>query len=162
CFFWGVAFLAGGFSLIAVRFWVVGTPGPQWAILYAALQRPVWSLAIGWLLFACCSGHGGIISTVLGCRQLVPLSRLSYAVYLCHAYVLYANSRAIHERKEASHFSIFRDAAAVLLFSTVLALAVAALFEAPIVAIQRIVLRRICKDTAGPPDRPVILKISPV
>ena len=29
--------------------------------LYAASKRPLWSVAVAWLVIACCTGHGGTL-----------------------------------------------------------------------------------------------------
>ena len=61
-------------------------------------------------MFACGAGYAKCLDKFLSLRQWVPLSRISYAVYLCHAYLLYMNNRVPHERKEASHYSIVSSA----------------------------------------------------
>lgn len=32
--------------------------------IYVALSKPVWGLGIGWIIIACSTGHGGIISLI--------------------------------------------------------------------------------------------------
>ncbi|XP_022236348.1 O-acyltransferase like protein-like [Limulus polyphemus] len=33
--------------------------------LYAAVSRTVWAIGVGWLVYACVTGHGGYINTIL-------------------------------------------------------------------------------------------------
>ena len=54
---------------------------------YGGLHRAAWGLALGWLIFACCRGYGGWINDFLSWGAFVPLSRLSYIIYLMHIFV---------------------------------------------------------------------------
>ncbi|XP_046643543.1 nose resistant to fluoxetine protein 6-like [Daphnia pulicaria] len=53
-------------------------------VLYGAFHRSAWSLTVGWVIFACTQGYGGCIEMFLSSKVFLPLSRLSYAVYLVH------------------------------------------------------------------------------
>ncbi|XP_063220584.1 nose resistant to fluoxetine protein 6-like [Bacillus rossius redtenbacheri] len=59
---------------------------------YAGLSRFSWSLGLSWLIFACVKGFGGPVNTILSAGVMVPLSKLSYCVYLCHYMVLLARA----------------------------------------------------------------------
>ena len=52
------------------------------AIIYGALHRTVWAAALGWVVFACHTGYGGVINRFLSWKAFIPLSRLSYCGYL--------------------------------------------------------------------------------
>ncbi|XP_061783326.1 O-acyltransferase like protein isoform X1 [Nerophis lumbriciformis] len=52
--------------------------------LYQGLHRPVWALAITWIILACEEGYGGIICSVLSFGGWVPLANISFACYLVH------------------------------------------------------------------------------
>ena len=51
---------------------------------YAALFRIGWSVALGWVIFACVHGHGGFINSFLSWGLFTSLSRLTYFTYLIH------------------------------------------------------------------------------
>ncbi|OWF42582.1 uncharacterized protein LOC110460880 [Mizuhopecten yessoensis] len=51
---------------------------------YEGFGRPVWSLCVAWVIFACHNDMGGYVNSILSWKALVPLSRLSYAAYLIH------------------------------------------------------------------------------
>ena len=58
-------------------------------LVYQTLSRPLWSMAVGWLLFVCSINQGGVINQVLSWPVWAPLARLNYSCYLVHATVIY-------------------------------------------------------------------------
>uniref|UniRef100_A0A672YYI4 O-acyltransferase like n=1 Tax=Sphaeramia orbicularis TaxID=375764 RepID=A0A672YYI4_9TELE len=52
--------------------------------LYQGLHRPLWALAIAWIILACEEGYGGFIQSLLSLRFWIPLSNISFACYLTH------------------------------------------------------------------------------
>ncbi|XP_043488915.1 nose resistant to fluoxetine protein 6-like [Polistes fuscatus] len=52
------------------------------AVFYTALSRTVWAIGIAWVVIACCTNNGGIVNRILSWKVWIPLSRLTYAVYL--------------------------------------------------------------------------------
>ncbi|XP_072144358.1 uncharacterized protein [Dermacentor andersoni] len=59
-------------------------PGPLLSVLYGATSRPAWTLCVAWVTFACVSGHGGFVDTLLSWKAFVPLSKMTFMVYLLH------------------------------------------------------------------------------
>jgi len=53
-------------------------------IFYASLSRLTWALAVAWVIFACQNKFGGLIQNFLSWSAFMPLSRLTYGVYLIH------------------------------------------------------------------------------
>lgn len=52
--------------------------------LYESLGRVTWSIALGWIIFACVHGYGGPVNWFLSWPQWQPLARLSYSIYIMH------------------------------------------------------------------------------
>ncbi|XP_030599191.1 O-acyltransferase like protein [Archocentrus centrarchus] len=52
--------------------------------LYQGLHRPLWALAVTWIILACEEGYGGFIKRFLSLTFWVPLSNISFACYLIH------------------------------------------------------------------------------
>ncbi|XP_053612528.1 O-acyltransferase like protein-like [Plodia interpunctella] len=52
--------------------------------LINSYMRPIWALAVGWIVFACSKGYGGPVNWVLCLGMWKLLGRLSYAMYIIH------------------------------------------------------------------------------
>eukprot|EP00795_Rhopilema_esculentum_P001737 gene1737-16222_t len=57
-------------------------------ILYGSLSRLTWSVALSWVIFACHTGVGGLVNSILSWRAFIPLSRLTFGAYLLHPLVM--------------------------------------------------------------------------
>ncbi|XP_076306234.1 nose resistant to fluoxetine protein 6-like isoform X3 [Tachypleus tridentatus] len=57
-------------------------PNKVAATFYAALSRIGWSLGLAWLTVVCLYGYGGIINSFLSWKGFIPLSRMTYVVYI--------------------------------------------------------------------------------
>lgn len=55
---------------------------------YNAVHRPLWSVCIAWVIVACTCGYGGPVTAFLDWSAFLPLSRLTYAMYLVHYSVI--------------------------------------------------------------------------
>lgn len=57
------------------------------AALFASFHRLGWSVSNGWLIFACVTGYGGVLTKFLSNRVWVPIARLTYCAYLTNGLV---------------------------------------------------------------------------
>uniref|UniRef100_T1JPE3 Acyltransferase 3 domain-containing protein n=1 Tax=Strigamia maritima TaxID=126957 RepID=T1JPE3_STRMM len=57
--------------------------------LYYALAHSTWSLALSWMIYACCNGFGGFVNRFLSLLVWKPLSRLTYSAYLIHMLIIH-------------------------------------------------------------------------
>ncbi|XP_043199332.1 nose resistant to fluoxetine protein 6-like [Amphibalanus amphitrite] len=51
-------------------------------IIYPMLSRTAWSVCLAWVVFACVTGYGGVVNSILSWKALIPLSRITYTSYL--------------------------------------------------------------------------------
>ena len=90
-YFWNSSFYRPDRSapLISTLFWL--TAG-----------KLAFSLGIGWLLFACCTGRGGYFNKVLCWQGFQPVARVSFGIYLLHTLVVIHRVISV---KDNYHFS---------------------------------------------------------
>jgi len=111
--------------------------------IYSGLNRSVWSIGVGWVIFACVTGNGGFINKFLCWNVLKPFSRLTYCAYLIHPLVL---QLCYDGKDEALHFDshytmvYYFLAHLVIAYSCSFVLSLA--FESPILGIEKIFLPR--------------------
>lgn len=63
---------------------------------YLLRNRALWSICVGYAIFACVNGQGGIVNRILSHPLWQPLSRLSFNVYLVQLgliEVMYGNKK---------------------------------------------------------------------
>ncbi|KAH8308550.1 hypothetical protein KR044_009133 [Drosophila immigrans] len=129
--------------------------GPFWRILpdtpdsplvegalFEPLSRTSWAFAIGWIVWACYNGHGGLINDFLSWGFFTGFSRLCYCMYVLHRIVQLVNAARL---QTDTHFS---DYDAILRwwhdFGITLTLSIFATlaFEAPILGIEKAIFGR--------------------
>lgn len=72
---------------------------------YTVIGPVSWSLAMCWTIFACFTGHGGIVNRFLSNYWFIVLSRISYAVYLAQFAVFFYN---VGTTRYATEFTLYR------------------------------------------------------
>jgi len=87
------------------------------SVLYAATNRTIWAICWAYVLFTCAIGHGGIIGSFLSLDFFIPLSKLSYQVYLYHlpvmSFILYQQ----RETRLTTNYNQVRTKSVPLFFS---------------------------------------------
>ena len=96
--FWVVTIL-GWVIAASVGMWLVYGPhkyilkgAEEWSlavrVAYGMFERLLWGLALAWVTYACHFGGGGLVQRFLSAKFWIPLSRLSFNVYLIHIIVI--------------------------------------------------------------------------
>ncbi|KAL1438074.1 hypothetical protein MTO96_010416 [Rhipicephalus appendiculatus] len=75
-------------------------------MFYAFTDRILWSICVAWFVFTCSTGRGGIVNRFLSWNGFVPLSRLSFGVYLIHSPFFILMYNIARERVFFSHFTL--------------------------------------------------------
>ena len=52
--------------------------------IYESLRRVFWAICISWVIFACIHGYGGFVNQFLSLPVWIPISKLSFCIYLLH------------------------------------------------------------------------------
>lgn len=88
--------------------------------LYLSLHRIAWSLAFGWLVYACSTGQGYFINSILSYEVFTSLSSLSYLAYLIHPVLMLYHTGMVRERVHLSHYQLLNTflARVILAFSS--------------------------------------------
>lgn len=53
-------------------------------LLYQSTSRVIWSVGLGYIVYACSSKQGGLFNSFFCLKIWIPLSRLSFSAYLVH------------------------------------------------------------------------------
>lgn len=107
-------------------------------LIYSSLHRTGWALGLAWTVYACLTDRCALVNQVLSWKAWLPLSRLTYGVYLAHPVVLDFQMWTIRERIFGSHLSMLYLFSGNLAISMGVAVIFYLAFEAP--------FRKLCKD----------------
>ncbi|XP_049271195.1 nose resistant to fluoxetine protein 6 [Rhipicephalus sanguineus] len=130
------------FFCVFVKFaWYTSlNPVPMGVALFAAFfDRILWTLFLAWITLACCSGRGGVLTKLLSWNAYVPLSKLSFGVYLIHVPFL---QLWFHSSRERRYWSVFNQMTllfALLVWSFLLSYLAFLVCEAPTAALDKLV-----------------------
>lgn len=103
---------------------------------YYALARTAWSWAIGWMIFACATGRGGPLTTLLSWPAFSPLSSLSYLAYLTHPILMFFHTGRVRERIYFGHYEMICIFLSRLIMTFFLAYFVHVMIEVPFASIE--------------------------
>ncbi len=144
-------------------------------VSYGALHRTAWALAIGWMIFACTHGYGGneiggtgflqclyipnclkriyligYVQRFLSWKFFIPLSRLSYAVYLIHPVYIKAYYSSLRKPMYSTGITLLTTFFGILMTIFLIATVVAVVVEMPILNLDKLIIRDpTIKDTKG-------------
>ncbi|XP_069696161.1 nose resistant to fluoxetine protein 6-like isoform X1 [Periplaneta americana] len=110
--------------------------------LYSGLHRPVWTLGVAWLIFACVSGYGGPVNSLLSWKGFHPFSRLSYSIYLVHYIFSFARHLTLRTPLYFNDMDVVTQFFGELVFTIILSAILSLVFEFPFIAIERLIFSR--------------------
>ncbi|XP_076289721.1 uncharacterized protein LOC143213594 isoform X2 [Lasioglossum baleicum] len=110
---------------------------------YGVISPILASIALCWVIFACHTNHGGVISRILTNQWLLVISRLSYSLYMTQFAVFFYN---MGSTRYASEFSIIKalDVVEATIVMTV-SIVVTLLFDIPMQEFKSVIME--CSDT---------------
>ncbi|KAJ8299915.1 hypothetical protein KUTeg_021434 [Tegillarca granosa] len=110
--------------------------------LYNAVHRSVWAAALCWVIFACATGYGGFVNTLMSWPGLVPLSRLTYCAYLIHPQVQSLYNSSLRKPYYWNDLTVSFLFIGYLVLSYAAALVISMAFEAPMMGLEKVIFRR--------------------
>ncbi|XP_031780038.1 LOW QUALITY PROTEIN: nose resistant to fluoxetine protein 6 [Nasonia vitripennis] len=113
-----------------------------WESFFTAVSRPIWGLGVCWIIYACLHNYAGPVSYVLSWKFLLPLSRISYCVYLVHIVIQLMHQSAIRIPNYFSDYYIWHDFLSHLVTSVVIGFFFSLLFESPFMVLEKMLFRR--------------------
>lgn len=109
--------------------------------LYKSLYKLIWSLCIGWIIFSCVNGQGGVINWFLSFDILQPLARLSYCVFLIHYPIIVITQGLQRTPSYFSIYMVFHEFIAVYGISLLSALVLNLIIVSPVLNIEATIYR---------------------
>nr|XP_026489704.1 nose resistant to fluoxetine protein 6-like [Vanessa tameamea] len=100
--------------------------------IYAALNRPVWASCVALLVICLSLGHVPLIKGFLSWYPWVPLSRLSYGLYLIHAVFIARNVYVTRNPQHHDYINIMTHCLGIICEGSLAALLIWLIAEAPI------------------------------
>ncbi|KAH7960479.1 hypothetical protein HPB49_020150 [Dermacentor silvarum] len=113
------------------------------ALVASFFDRILWSVFLVWITLACSSGRGGFVSRFLSWNAFVPLSKLTFGVYLIHFPFVHLMLHASRERILWSHFNVITLWFATLVWSFLLAYIAFLACDAPSTTLCRLIFGRL-------------------
>ena len=107
-------------------------------VSYGSLHRLAWSIAVGWLIFACVHGYGGPVNRFLSWKAFAPLSRLTYIVYLLHVNYMFMWSSTLRKPIYFTDLNHVQFYLGVIFGLNLLAFGISVTVEAPLLNLEKI------------------------
>ncbi|KAK3087369.1 hypothetical protein FSP39_005125 [Pinctada imbricata] len=137
---WALATLFASLVLYGLHDAMNGNPLKEnVAILYLTTHRTVWGACVCWVVFACVTGNGGPINTLLSWEGFVPLSRLTYCAYLVHPIVMEVYEGSLRHPLDFTILTFSFLFIGYLVCAMSIAFIVSLAFEAPMMGLEKIV-----------------------
>ena len=124
--------------LLDTYYWIGGKPYNRLVsgVIYATC-RVIWSLSTSALIWLCVSGNGGLINRVLSAHIFTPLSRLTYSVYLTHAWVVWLYVATRRQQIDTNWTDLTFIVVHNVIISYLVGFLFAILFEMPVLRLQK-------------------------
>lgn len=129
--------------------------------IYESLKGIFWCLAIGWIILACHLNQAGIAKRFLSLSVWMPISKLSFCIYLVHLPIQFIHMSSMRTPIYVSHFRVLYKFFGDFGVSFFVAFAWALLFEYPTLNIIAILLaRRRLKQASHEVQQPAVITIN--
>ncbi|KAL4225568.1 hypothetical protein ACF0H5_016256 [Mactra antiquata] len=110
--------------------------------LYAAVVPTVWSIGVGWVIYSCAVGSGGIVNGFLSWKLFIPLSRLTYISYLIHPVIMEVFYGSLRNPFYFTDLIMVYNYLGHLVLANAAAFVLTLLFESPFLGLEKALFRR--------------------
>ncbi|XP_060066014.1 nose resistant to fluoxetine protein 6-like [Ylistrum balloti] len=110
--------------------------------LYNATHKIAWGACLCWMIFACATGNGGYVNTILSWKAFIPLSRLTYCGYLIHPIIMFAFYFSHQTTIHFDNFTLIMIFLGILCLTFMSAFVLSLAFEAPFMGLEKVIFRR--------------------
>lgn len=115
---------------------------------YESFKRLFWCLAVGWIIIACHQSYGDLVKRFLSLSVWLPISKLSFAIYLIHIPVIFVHISSVRAPQYFSHFTVIMTFFGYFGVTFFIAFAWALMFELPITVISACLLAKTKKSVS--------------
>jgi hypothetical protein len=144
---WILIFIGYIITIYSTQYWVYGEPYNRWlsAFIYP-ITRIIWALNTAAIIWMCITGNGGLVHKFLSWKVFIPLSRLTYSVYLTHAWIVWYYWGSRRDLVDLSNFTILTLFCANVLICYILGAFFSLLFESPTFLLQNYLKKSLTHD----------------
>ncbi len=125
------------FCIYNTYYWIYGESFNRWiSVFYYPGTRIIWALSIAIMIWMCITGNAGFINDFLSWKAFIPLSRLTYSVYLTHVWIdwyYWGTKRDLIDMNNFTYLFLF---CGFLLMSYIIGAIFSLLFESPFFVLQ--------------------------
>ncbi|KAK3087906.1 hypothetical protein FSP39_012321 [Pinctada imbricata] len=132
------------------------------SVFYMTVHRTVWGACVCWVVFACATGNGGYINTLLSWKPFIPLARLTYCAYLLHPLIMYIYSGSLREPMDMTMISLVFLYFGFLVTSMAFAFIASVCIESPMMALEKVVFGRSKKKPKDSEKESQVLDEKPI
>ncbi|XP_033118021.1 nose resistant to fluoxetine protein 6-like [Anneissia japonica] len=112
------------------------------SVVYITLSRFSWAVALAWVAFACVTGYGGPVNSLLSWSVWIPLARISYCAYLLHPIIMFVFYYSLPTLIYFSDFLLIYFFLGHVVLSYAAAFVLSVCSEAPFMALEKLFLKR--------------------
>lgn len=134
---WSLILIGYTACIYVPQYWMYGEPYNIWiSVFYYPLSKLIWAINTAVVIWLCITGNGGFVNRFLSWKVFVPLSRLTYSVYLTHVWIVWIYWGSRRDLIDLKIFSMLTLVSGVLLMSYFLGAIFSLLFESPFFKLQ--------------------------
>uniref|UniRef100_A0A0N5AGU8 NRF domain-containing protein n=1 Tax=Syphacia muris TaxID=451379 RepID=A0A0N5AGU8_9BILA len=125
-------------------------------VAYVLFGRSCYSLSLAWITYACASGYGGPVNTILSWKGWIPLSRITFSAYLIHPILIqiYHFSRPHPFHFTGTYQMIYLFAVAVFVAYFV-GFLISLAFEIPLSILENLIVNHLIDSVSKTRRKPV-------